>query len=40
MRLGEKGVPGNDKTHFNEPSDMLFMPNGDFYVFNGYRNTC
>ena len=26
MRLGEKGVPGNDKTHFNQPSDMLFMP--------------
>jgi hypothetical protein len=39
MRLGEKGVPGNDKTHFNQPSDMLFMPNGDFYVTDGYRNT-
>ena len=39
MRLGEKGVPGNDQTHFNQPSDMLFMPNGDFYVTDGYRNT-
>jgi hypothetical protein len=39
MRLGEKGVPGNDRTHFNQPSDMLFMPNGDFYVTDGYRNT-
>ncbi|RPI51768.1 MAG: 6-bladed beta-propeller [Acidobacteria bacterium] len=39
MRIGEKGVPGNDKTHFNQPSDMLFMPNGDFYVTDGYRNT-
>ena len=39
MRLGEKGVPGNDKSHFNQPSDMLFMPNGDFYVTDGYRNT-
>ena len=39
MRLGEKGVPGNDRTHFNQPTDMLFMPNGDFYVTDGYRNT-
>lgn len=39
MHLGEKGVPGNDKTHFNQPSDMAFMPNGDFYVTDGYRNT-
>ena len=25
--MEERGqVPGNDKTHFNQPSDMLFMP--------------
>jgi len=39
MRLGEKGVPRNDKTHFNWPSGIAFMPNGDFYVTDGYRNT-
>ena len=26
MRLGEKGVPGDDKTHFNAPSGVAFMP--------------
>ncbi len=39
MRLGEKGVPGDDKTHFNWPSGITFMPNGDFFVTDGYRNT-
>ena len=39
MRLGEKGVAGADHAHFNQPSDMAFMPNGDFYVTDGYQNT-
>jgi len=39
LKLGEKGVKGDDKTHFNEPSDMAFMPNGDFYITDGYKNT-
>ncbi len=39
LKMGEKDKPGNDKTHFNQPSDMAFMPNGDFYVTDGYKNT-
>ncbi len=39
MTLGEKGVPGNDQTHFNQPSDIVFLPNGDFYVTDGYKNS-
>ncbi len=39
LRIGEKGVPGNDKTHFNRPSALTFMPDGSFYVADGYTNT-
>ena len=39
MTLGVKGVPGNDKTHFNRPTDIAFLPNGDFFVTDGYVNT-
>ncbi len=39
MTLGEKGKPGNDKSHFNRPTDIAFLPNGDFYVSDGYVNT-
>jgi peptidylamidoglycolate lyase len=39
MRLGEKNVAGDDKTHFNRPSGITFMPNGDFFITDGYVNT-
>jgi sugar lactone lactonase YvrE len=39
MRLGEKGVPGTDKVHFDQPSGIAFMPNGDFFITDGYGNT-
>jgi sugar lactone lactonase YvrE len=39
MMLGEKGKPGNDQYHFNRPTDIAFLPNGDFYVTDGYNNT-
>jgi sugar lactone lactonase YvrE len=39
MVLGEKGKPGNDAYHFNRPTDVAFLPNGDFYVSDGYVNT-
>ena len=39
MVLGEKGKPGNDQYHFNRPTDVAFLPNGDFYVSDGYVNT-
>jgi peptidylamidoglycolate lyase len=39
MSLGEFRVPGNDETHFNRPTDIAFLPNGDFFVSDGYVNT-
>jgi len=38
MRLGEKGVPGSDHYHFGRPASILFMPDGSFYVADGYDN--
>jgi DNA-binding beta-propeller fold protein YncE len=37
--LGEKGVPGNDQTHFNKPTDLAFAPNGNIYISDGYGNS-
>jgi peptidylamidoglycolate lyase len=39
LTLGERGVPGNDARHFNRPTDVLVLPDGSFYVADGYRNT-
>ncbi|HTH82767.1 MAG TPA: peptidyl-alpha-hydroxyglycine alpha-amidating lyase family protein [Mucilaginibacter sp.] len=39
LRIGEKGIAGTDHNHFNWPSSMLFMPDGAFYVTDGYNNT-
>ena len=39
LTLGERGVPGADKTHFNLPTDVAVLPDGSFYVSDGYRNT-
>lgn len=39
MTLGEKEKPGNDKAHFARPTDIAWLPNGDFYVTDGYVNT-
>src|SRR6185295_10845653 len=36
LRLGTAGVPGNDATHFNQPSDVLVAPNGDIFVGDGH----
>ena len=36
--LGEPGVPGNDETHFNMPTDVAIAPDGSFYVSDGYGN--
>lgn len=38
MTLGEKGVTASDKTHFGRPSSMAFLPDGSFYVADGYAN--
>jgi peptidylamidoglycolate lyase len=39
MALGEPGVPGDDETHFNMPTDVAVAPDGSFYVSDGYRNS-
>ena len=39
LTLGERGVPGADATHFNLPTDVAVLPDGSFYVSDGYRNT-
>ncbi len=39
MTLGERGKAGNDHDHFNLPTDVAVLPDGSFYVSDGYRNT-
>lgn len=39
LTLGEAGVPGADKTHFNLPTDVAVLMDGSFYVSDGYKNT-
>jgi DNA-binding beta-propeller fold protein YncE len=39
MTLGEAGVPGNDTGHFARPTDIAFLPDGTFFVTDGYVNT-
>jgi peptidylamidoglycolate lyase len=39
LTLGEAGVRGADRTHFNLPSDVAVLPDGSFYVSDGYKNT-
>lgn len=35
MTLGEKGIRGNDETHYSQPQDVAFLPNGMFLVGDG-----
>jgi len=37
--IGTPGVPGADATHFNRPTFMAWMPDGSFYVADGYNGT-
>jgi peptidylamidoglycolate lyase len=39
LTLGERGVAGSDQGHFNLPTDVAVLPNGSFYVSDGYKNT-
>lgn len=39
MTLGEPGVSGADGRHFNLPTDVAVLPDGSFYVSDGYGNT-
>jgi hypothetical protein len=36
--LGEKNVPGSDKTHFARPQDVAFLPDGRILVADGLDN--
>ena len=39
MQLGEFGVEGNDEKHFARPTDIAWLPDGSFFVSDGYTNT-
>lgn len=39
MVLGEAGVPGDDLTHFNRPTDVAVAPDGTVYISDGYENS-
>lgn len=36
---GVSGVGGNDQGHFNKPTDVAVLPDGSFYVSDGYVNS-
>jgi DNA-binding beta-propeller fold protein YncE len=38
FKLGVKDVPGEDGTHFNQPTDIAFNAKGEMYVSDGYGN--
>jgi len=39
MTLGEFRKPASDKTHFGRPTDIAWLPDGTFFVSDGYENT-
>jgi peptidylamidoglycolate lyase len=39
LTLGTRGEPGADQKHFNLPTDVAVLPDGSFYVSDGYKNT-
>ena len=39
MALGERGVGGTDERHFGRPADLAFLPDGTFFVADGYDNS-
>jgi DNA-binding beta-propeller fold protein YncE len=38
LTLGTPGVPGEDETHLNQPTDMAIAPTGEIFVSDGYGN--
>lgn len=38
LTLGEAGQSGCDERHFDGPTDMTFVPNGDVFISDGYGN--
>ena len=39
LTLGEAGKPGNDDKHFARPTDVAWLPDGTFFISDGYINT-
>lgn len=37
--LGEAGVEGDDARHFGGPTDIAWLPDGTFFVSDGYTNS-
>lgn len=37
--IGTYGEPGEDEMHFNRPTFMAWLPDGSFFVADGYANT-
>lgn len=37
--FGVAGEPGDDGDHFNLPTDVVALPDGSFYVADGYANS-
>jgi streptogramin lyase len=38
LTLGTPSVPGEDRTHMNQPTDVAIIPGGDIFVSDGYGN--
>jgi DNA-binding beta-propeller fold protein YncE len=38
MTVGTLDMPGEDRTHMNQPNDVAVAPNGDLYISDGYGN--
>lgn len=38
MTLGEKNVPGEDETHYSQPQDIAFLPDGKLLIADGLGN--
>jgi len=39
MTLGVAGVKGEDEAHFGRPTDIAWLPDGTFFISDGYVNT-
>jgi len=38
MTIGERLVRGNDSSHFGRPTDIAWLPDGTFFITDGYLN--
>jgi DNA-binding beta-propeller fold protein YncE len=38
LTLGERGVAGTDSKHFGRPTDIAWLPDGTFFITDGYDN--